>query len=486
MKGSYYMSFEKRYLTWDDTLIESCDNVTVNRHKPERKNVAFVCDREWEGITCGYPAIMKVGNKYRFYYRASGKNEMAKGESFCVAESDDGKVFVRPVLGKYSHCGCSETNIFHMEERFIDNFTVHYDTNPACPADERFKALSLNFWNEKETGKHHTDLWLYVSADGLDFRFVRVLPIKGVFDTHNVLLYDEKNGYYRIYMRDFHDRNGEDVDYEPTDKMNNCIRDVRLTTSRDLIEWTKPERIRFAEGTPDYELYTNQIIKYPRADIYLGMPARYMNRKDDRANFKHLSDKDGWRTALLNKGNRIGSATTDCALMYSYDGLNFLRDDNAFLSPSYEEGRNWVYGDCYVSHGLVETVSDENPNVKEYSFYAGEGYRERNIEFVRYTIRLDGFYSWRADCTGGTVTTKPLTLGESLDINFSTSALGGVRIEILDEGGEAIEGYDSGVLFGNSTARTVEFEKPLSAIKGRAVRLRLTMRDADIYSVHTV
>ena len=77
----------KRYLLWDDTLLDSADGVRINRHKPERKNVAFVCDREWEGITCGYPAVMKVGDKYRFYYRASGINEMAKGESFCIAES---------------------------------------------------------------------------------------------------------------------------------------------------------------------------------------------------------------------------------------------------------------------------------------------------------------------------------------------------------------------------------------------------------------
>jgi hypothetical protein len=169
--------------------------------------------------------------------------------------------------------------------------------------------------------------------------------------------------------------------------------------------------------------------------------------------------------------------------MYSRDGLNFKRDSNAFASPEYEEGRNWYYGDCYFAHGIIETVSDENPEVNEYSMYAGLGYRQRAIEFVRYTIRLDGFYSLRADHEGGEFTTKAMTVGDTLAINFSTSAFGGVRIVILDKDGKAIEGYDSGVLFGNSVHRNVDFEKPLSALSGKEVKLKFIMKDADIYSV---
>ena len=78
--------------------------------------------------------------------------------------------------------------------------------------------------------------------------------------------------------------------------------------------------------------------------------------------------------------------------------------------------------------------------------------------------------------------TKPMTVGETLRINFSTAALGGVRIKVADESGEPIEGYDSGVLFGNSTDRPVDFEKTLSELSGRAVRLVFEMRDADVYS----
>jgi len=465
-----------RFLCWDLEMSEYAHGVNIARHKPTRRGVALVCDSKWEGRTCGYPSVMKVGDKYRFYYRASGSDELS-GEVFCIAESDDGVNFYKPSLGLYEIGGSRENNVFHMEERFIDNFTVHYDENPDCPADEKFKALSLVASNNFYT----TELALYTSRDGISFKFERILPIKGVFDTHNVLLWDKKERMYRIYLRDFHNADGSDATYEPTAAMEKCVRDVRLSTSPDLVRWTHPVRIEFDEGVPDLELYTNQIIKYPRADIYLGMPTRYMNRRDEPASFKYLSDTDGWRSALLEKKSRIGSSVTDCVLMYSHDGLHFHRDDNAFLSPGYEKNRNWYYGDCYVTHGIVETVSDENPEVSEYSFYTGEGYRQRPIEFVRFTVRLDGFYSWRADYSGGEILTKPMKVGGTLKINFRTSALGGIRVRVCDKAGVPIEGYDSGVLFGNSTERPVDFERELSDLVDE-VRLHFEMRDCDLYS----
>ena len=42
--------------------------------------------------------------------------------------------------------------------------------------------------------------------------------------------------------------------------------------------------------------------------------------------------------------------------------------------------------------------------------------------------------------------------------NYRTSAA------ICDENGNALEGYDSGNLFGNSLSRPVDFEKPLEAL----------------------
>lgn len=471
----------RRELLWDDEIIEKRQGVSIISHKPVRRGVAFSCDEKWEGCTCGYPGALKDDDGYRLYYRASGGVSSVDGsESYCVAKSNDGKTYERPVLNYYSYEGNDKTNIMHREERFVDCFSIFKDTNPKCPKEERYKALSLFFSKEPLI----TSLYLYVSEDGYTFTFKRELDFKGIFDTYNVLLYDEKEGVYKIYFRDFHNPDGTDKEYYPDDEiMKDAIRDVRLTTSKDLITFTKPVRLNYGKDAPDYQMYTNHVMKYPRADVFVGFPTRYLDRRNDRQNFKHLSDVGGWRTKHLERGERTGSAVTDCVFMYSRDGINFKRDDNALLAPEYEEDNGWVYGDCYPSYNLVETLSDENPSVKEYSLYMGHGYRVKNIEFVRYSIRLDGFYSMRADFSGGEIMTKPMTLGDTMAINFSTSALGHVRIVICDEGGAELDGYDTGLLFGNSTDRRVEFEKPLSELSDRAVRLKIEMKDADIYSI---
>jgi hypothetical protein len=70
-----------------------------------------------------------------------------------------------------------------------------------------------------------------------------------------------------------------------------------------------------------------------------------------------------------------------------------------------------------------------------------------------------------------------------MTINFATSALGYLRIVICDENGEAIDGYDSGTLFGDSIERPVDFSNSLSDINGRAVKLKIYMSECDLYSV---
>ena len=98
-------------------------------------------------------------------------------------------------------------------------------------------------------------------------------------------------------------------------------------------------------------------------------------------------------------------------------------------------------------------------------------------------MRLDGFYSWRADFAGGEILTKPLIFdGSSLSLNFATSAMSALRIRFCDLDGNDLGGYDSGTLFGNSVDRPVEFEKPLADLAGKPVRMKLELWDCDLYS----
>ena len=113
----------------------------------------------------------------------------------------------------------------------------------------------------------------------------------------------------------------------------------------------------------------------------------------------------------------------------------------------------------------------------------------------RMTVRMDGFASLRADYKGGEMVTKPFIFeGTDLILNFSTSAAGSIRIEVQDLHGHPVPGFaleDSPLIFGDEVEHTVSWDRghpkairdTLNRIVGKPVRLRIVMRDADLYSL---
>ena len=57
-----------------------------------------------------------------------------------------------------------------------------------------------------------------------------------------------------------------------------------------------------------------------------------------------------------------------------------------------------------------------------------------------------------------------------------------MTVTLCDEEGAPLEGYASYLLFGDAIERPVEFDRPLSALAGRRVRLRITLQDTHLYS----
>ena len=134
---------DNRMVCWDDFLIDKIDNAEVRMHKPVKREKVLTCDQDWEGNVCGYESLVKVGDKYRLYYRAQNyvfrDDGSASGNpsSFCVAESSDLKTFKRMPINKIAFDGVVHNNIFYNNYgRGRDNFAVIYDENPNCPAEE--------------------------------------------------------------------------------------------------------------------------------------------------------------------------------------------------------------------------------------------------------------------------------------------------------------------------------------------------------------
>ena len=104
----------------------------------------------------------------------------------------------------------------------------------------------------------------------------------------------------------------------------------------------------------------------------------------------------------------------------------------------------------------------------------------------RYTLRLDGFVSARANRQGGDLLTRPPAFhGTQLELNCSTSAAGSIRVEVQDEAGAPVAGFalaDCLEIFGDTLARVVTWKRgaDLSRLAGKPVRLRFEFKDADL------
>ena len=466
----------------DDYLIDSISGAKLMLHQPVKREVAIAHDAPWEGNNCGYYTVFQDGDLYRMYYMIAhaecGEAERRKEPAThalmaAYAESKDGIHWVKPNLGQVDFAGSKNNNMLAWDyENAYGICAVTKDLNPNCKPDERYKAVSQgNAW--EKTGVHA--LWALKSPDGIHWSRLTNGPIitKGHFDSENLAFWDTVRKEYRAYVRDGRADNP---------------RDIRTATSQDFIHWTEPVFLEYP-GSPTEQLYTNQVTPYYREPhIFLGFPTRYVERAWTPS-FEAMPELEH-RKLRAKQELRHGTAITEGLFMSSRDGLHFKRWGEAFLRPGPQELGHWIYGDQYQNWGLVETKSDLPGAPNELSMYAIENcWRGTADRLRRYTIRIDGFVSLHAPFSGGECVTKPIVFsGNKLVINYATSAAGGVVIEIQDALGKPIPGFtaaDCPEIFGDSLERTVRWKggDDLGKLAGRPVRLRMTLKDADLYSL---
>ena len=474
----------RRELFIDTHLIASTHGLKLTLHHPMPREIAMTFDKRWEGNTSGYPTVIKDGDIYRMIYR--GHRMIWDNQSFrmshspvvCYAESDDGihwkKPSLRlfPLLGQLATDGEDplENNIVWPGSSFSGTFVPFLDSSPDCPPAKRFKAVG---------GTHRTGLHLFSSPDLIHWtKSEQAIFKKGALDSMNVIFWDPGISRYVIYYRTVVDK----------------MRSISMATSPDLRTWTDSETIEYP-NSPRQQMYTNGIKPYYRAPhIRFGFPTRYTARNLS-PNIEQLAPIKV-RKELTEAYPRVGSDLTDGLFMSSRDGIRFFRWDEAFLRPGPEASTlesNWMYGDNYQSYGLFETKSSTTGAPNEISMLFSEGYwRDGHSRLRRYTIRLDGFVSFQAPYRGGEFITKALQFdGNRLEINYSTSAAGSIRIEIQTPDGTPIDGFSMDECIesiGDSVNHTVRWKtgSDLTALAGQAVRLRVAMKDADIYSLQFV
>lgn len=447
----------------DDWLIDDWQNVSLQLTQPRQEEIVWVNEPPCEGATSCYFNVIQDGAQTRLYYR--GVNDT----SVCYAESEDGIHFERPQFNLYNFDGNKKNNIVFQgsdENSFAShNFAPFLDANPDVLEEERYKAVGGHI---RSDGTERV-LYAFSSPDGIHWKKWRDEPIitEGQFDSLNAAFWDTAAGVYRCYSRLWIPADNSPIPVGGVPVLKG-LRGIQSCTSRDFIHWSTPQAHRYSGAIQPEEFYTNATVPAPNAPhILLSFPMRFV--------------------AHRQKNDIFGQdAVCDAVFMSSRDGVHWDRTfGEAWIRPGLDQ-RNWTDRSNMTARGIAVTSPEE------FSVYVSEHYRWPDNRLRRYSIRRDGFASLHAGAQEGEWTTRPLTFtGKQLQLNYSTSAVGSIRVEVQDEAGKPLPGFEleqSKVLFGDELDAIVCWKKmnDLSALQNKPVRFRPVMQDADLFALRTI
>ena len=397
-----------------------------------------------------YTTMMKDGHLFRQYYRGDKKagvhwrndgwDVYHLGEVTLYAESRDGLNWTEPNLGLHKVDCYPHGNVVLADHFLVNhNFSPFVDTRPDVPKEERYKALGgLRYpdWAQELRPKYGPGgLRAFVSADAIHWKPLKDEPVIaegwGSFDSQNVAFWSESEQCYCCYFR----------------SIENGLRSIRRSTSNDFFQWTEP--VSMNANAPGEHLYTNGTHPYVRAPhIYIALPTRFQAKR---------------------------GSTTDIVFMTSRGGNSY---DRTFMEALIRPGLGpaaWGNRSNYAAWHVLPTSSTEM------SIFV--------LDDRRYVLRLDGFISINAPWSGGELLTKPLRFsGKELEINYSTSAGGVIRVEVQDAEGNPIPEFtldDCPQIVGDQISHIVKWKNgsDVSQLADKSIRLRFVMEDADLYSL---
>ena len=447
----------QRELFVDKFLIDKMENAVLELHHPIDEGPVFYFDNPWEGPFSAYCTILNDNNLFRAYYRGipTAGDDGNSNENTCYAESDDGINWRKPELGLFEIKGSEKNNVILSNAAPVThNFSPFIDTKPAVPANERYKALG---------GTEKSGLIAFVSPDGIHWEKMQDEPVitDGKFDSQNVAFWSEIEQCYVSYFRIW------------TQQGYSGFRSVGRATSKDFKTWSATVPMTFGDA-PMQHLYTNQTHPYFRApQIYVAIAARFMPGR------QVISNEEANE---LNVNPKYYKDCSDAVFMTTRGGNVYDRTFmQGFICPDIGLS-NWVSRTNYPALNVVQT------SPVEMSVYVNQDYAQPTSHLHRYSLRLDGFASVYGNWDGGELLTKPFIFtGEKLFVNFSTSAAGGIRLEITDLNGNTIDGFgieNSVEMIGNEIEKEVVWKnnKKLNDLSGKPVRLRFLLSDAHVYS----
>lgn len=417
----------RRELFVDRFLIERLDNATLKLQQPQ-----LAAPMLEPADSLEYGTVIRDGDLFRLYTR-DARNSRFDGDVTEVTrycESRDGIVWTKPKLGLVEVGGNKNNNIILHEPWVCHNFSPFLDVRPGVNTQQRFKALA---------GVHKGGgLIAFTSEDGIRWARMQDAPVITLkdfaFDSQNVSFWSESEQLYVCYFRTWNTPHGN-------------LRTISRTTSQDFVRWSEP--VALHPNFAGEHLYTSQTHPYFRAPhIYIAMPTRFHPGRGE---------------------------STDILFMTARSEAPYDRTfREAFIRPGLDPAR-WGNRSNYAALNVVPT------SPTEMSIYT--------TPFRRFVLRTDGFASVHVGADPGELLTRPIRfVGHELVINYATSAGGSIRVELQNESGDPIPGFtlsDSENFVGDTIEQAIHWSKgsDVSSLAGRPVRLRFTMREADLFAI---
>jgi hypothetical protein len=377
----------------------------------------------------------------------------------CYAESDDGVHWRKPELGLHEFRGSKKNNIV------LTCPGTHFDSTSVMhtPHDRERQWKMISFiglwpykrdlideqWGHTRFGIKRHGHYAWSSIDG-----IRWEPMNG---GQPVLRANDRSMFWWD--------SDKEIYVAAAKTSRDGKRAQRYAWSRDAIRWTiTPDWIHVADERdhPGDEAEAAYGFNYGGQYVGFCEMRRVRKGKPVKINWELMVSRDGrhWNRPLRE-------------LFFADGPKNSWRYQvfKIFANPPIErDGTLWIY-----YGGKTGTVPVE------------KGYEPFQALCLA-RLRRDGFVSLDAGSAGGHLTTKPITAtGDRLLLNLAVRDGGHARVEVLGDNNEPIAGFglkDCAALKDDAIDQVVSWKSgaDLSTLAGKAMRLRIELKNADLYS----
>lgn len=470
-----------RHLLIDDFLIEKTDaSRTFYYPVYYNDNPILKPDKPWEYNDLGHPYAApfsdgvwfdELDGKFKLWYAAGGGklHKREKGCVTCYAESSDGIHWIKPELDIVAG-----TNIVDQEVR--DSNTVWLDREEE-DKQKRYKLFNVEKRYHLFCSTYSWQMVLKYSPDGIHWS--QGIAQSGAIGDRSTVFYNPFRHRW-IWSLRFNTRRGLVIgreraylEQQDPELGTSLAHDVQNPVfDRFIVYWFGPDEHEPRNPDPAFgniqpSIYNHDAIAYE--SLLVGFFSV-------------------WQGPENNVCERLGIQKRNEVLAgYSRDGFHWHRPDHhRFLELNTEENESW-------NHGNMQSVAGSPLIVGDRLYFYVSGRRLNNIFWDSWTstglaiLRRDGFSSMGAKAEEKTLETRKIRFsGCHLFVNVD-AVRGQLRMEVLDERSEVVEGYskeECNSLTTNTTKSAIHWKRKnnLAELSGKTIKLKFYLRNASLFS----